>query len=52
VGLNIPTGIPLSYDLDDDLKSLRKTYLGDPEVAKKAAEAVAKQAAVSEVADG
>ncbi len=45
VGLNIPTGIPLSYDLDDDLKPLRKTYLGDPEVAKKAATEVANQAA-------
>jgi 2,3-bisphosphoglycerate-dependent phosphoglycerate mutase len=46
VGLNIPTGIPLRYDLDDDLKPLRKTYLGDPEAAKKAEEAVANQAAV------
>lgn len=45
VGLNIPTGIPLSYDLDDDLKPLGKTYLGDPEAARKAAAAVANQAA-------
>jgi len=52
VKLNIPTGIPLSYDLDDELAPLGKTYLGDPEVAKKAAEAVDNQAAVSEVADG
>ncbi|ACN14658.1 GpmA1 [Desulforapulum autotrophicum HRM2] len=52
VGLNIPTGIPLSYDLDDNLKPLGKTYLGDPEVAKKAAAAVANQAGTSEVADG
>jgi 2,3-bisphosphoglycerate-dependent phosphoglycerate mutase len=44
VGLNIPTGIPLVYELDDDLSSLRSYYLGDPEAAKKAAEAVAKQA--------
>jgi 2,3-bisphosphoglycerate-dependent phosphoglycerate mutase len=43
VGLNIPTGIPLVYELDDDLKPLRHYYLGDPEAAKKAAEAVAKQ---------
>jgi 2,3-bisphosphoglycerate-dependent phosphoglycerate mutase len=44
VGLNIPTGIPLVYELDDDLKPLRHFYLGDPEAARKAAEAVAKQA--------
>jgi 2,3-bisphosphoglycerate-dependent phosphoglycerate mutase len=45
VGLNIPTGIPLVYELDDDLKPLRSYYLGDPDAARKAAEAVAKQAA-------
>lgn len=44
VGLNIPTGIPLVYELDDNLKALNRYYLGDPEAAKKAAEAVAKQA--------
>ena len=44
VGLNIPTGIPLVYELDDELRPLRHDYLGDPEVARKAAEAVAKQA--------
>src|SRR5687767_6290107 len=44
VGLNIPTGIPLVYELDDDLKALRHYYLGDPEAARKAAEAVARQA--------
>jgi 2,3-bisphosphoglycerate-dependent phosphoglycerate mutase len=44
VGLNIPTGIPLVYELDDDLKPARNYYLGDPEAARKAAEAVAKQA--------
>ncbi len=44
VGLNIPTGIPLVYELNDDLKPLRSYYLGDPEAARKAAEAVAKQA--------
>ncbi|HEV7515151.1 MAG TPA: 2,3-diphosphoglycerate-dependent phosphoglycerate mutase [Thermoanaerobaculia bacterium] len=43
VGLNIPTGIPLVYELDDDLKPLRHYYLGDPEAVKKASEAVAKQ---------
>jgi 2,3-bisphosphoglycerate-dependent phosphoglycerate mutase len=44
VGLNIPTGIPLVYELDDDLKPLRSGYLGDPEAARQAAEAVARQA--------
>ena len=44
VELNVPTGIPLVYDLDDDLKPLGSTYLGDPEAARKAAEAVARQA--------
>ena len=43
--LNIPTGIPLVYELDADLKPLQHYYLGDAEAAKKAAEAVAKQAA-------
>lgn len=42
--LNIPTGIPLLYELDDDLKPVSSRYLGDPEAAKKAAEAVANQA--------
>ena len=43
VELNIPTGIPLVYELDDHLHPLRHEYLGDPEVVRKAAEAVAKQ---------
>lgn len=43
VGLNIPTGIPLVYELNDDLKPLRHFYLGDPEAIKKATEAVAGQ---------
>jgi 2,3-bisphosphoglycerate-dependent phosphoglycerate mutase len=43
VGLNIPTGIPLVYELDDDLKPMRHFYLGDPEAIKKATEAVAGQ---------
>ena len=41
--LNIPTGIPLVYELDDDLKPLRHYYLGDPEAAKAAAARVAAQ---------
>jgi 2,3-bisphosphoglycerate-dependent phosphoglycerate mutase len=44
VSLNIPTGIPLVYELNDDLSPVRHYYLGDPEAAKKAAEAVACQA--------
>jgi len=43
-GLNIPTGIPLLYELDDNLKPISSRYLGDEEAAKKAAEAVANQA--------
>jgi 2,3-bisphosphoglycerate-dependent phosphoglycerate mutase len=43
VGLNIPTGMPLVYELDDELKPLRSYYLGDPEKVKKAMEAVASQ---------
>jgi 2,3-bisphosphoglycerate-dependent phosphoglycerate mutase len=45
VELNIPTGIPLVYELDWELKPLRHFYLGDQDAAAKAAEAVAKQAA-------
>ncbi|MDD4870147.1 MAG: 2,3-diphosphoglycerate-dependent phosphoglycerate mutase [Kiritimatiellae bacterium] len=43
VSLNIPTGIPLVYELDKDLKPINNYYLGDPETVKKAQEAVAKQ---------
>src|SRR5512139_3258660 len=46
VELNIPTGMPLVYDLDKDLRPIRSTYLGDPEKVKKAMEAVAAQAKV------
>jgi 2,3-bisphosphoglycerate-dependent phosphoglycerate mutase len=41
--LNIPTGIPLVYELDADLKPLRHSYLGDEEAVRRAAEAVAAQ---------
>jgi 2,3-bisphosphoglycerate-dependent phosphoglycerate mutase len=44
VELNIPTGIPLVYELDDDLKPLRHFYLGDPAAAAAAAARVAQQA--------
>ena len=43
VGLNIPNGIPLVYELDEDLKPIRHYYLGDAEAAAKAAAAVAAQ---------
>jgi 2,3-bisphosphoglycerate-dependent phosphoglycerate mutase len=46
VGLNIPTGIPLVYELDDDLKPITHYYLGDPDEVRKAAEAVANQGKV------
>ena len=42
VGLNIPTGVPLVYELDESLKPIRNYYLGDQEaIAKKAAEVAA-----------
>jgi 2,3-bisphosphoglycerate-dependent phosphoglycerate mutase len=44
VDLNIPTGIPLLYELEDNLKPITSRYLGDPEAAKRAAEVVANQA--------
>jgi len=43
VELNIPTGIPLVYELDEQLKPLRRFYLGDQEAALKKAQAVANQ---------
>ena len=44
VELNIPTGIPLVYELDDQLRPMRHYYLGDPEAAAAAAARVAAQA--------
>jgi 2,3-bisphosphoglycerate-dependent phosphoglycerate mutase len=43
VGLNIPTGMPLVYELDEDLKPIRHYYLGDPAEVEKAMQAVANQ---------
>ncbi len=43
VELNIPTGIPLVYELDAELKPIRSYYLGDAEAARAAAAAVAQQ---------
>ena len=46
VRLNIPTGIPLVYELDNNLEPIRHYYLADPEEVKRAMEAVANQAKV------
>jgi 2,3-bisphosphoglycerate-dependent phosphoglycerate mutase len=43
IGVNIPTGVPLIYELDDRMKPLRSYYLGDEETVKKAMDAVAAQ---------
>ena len=43
VGLNIPTGLPLVYELDDNLKPIKHYYLGDPEEVRKAMDAVMNQ---------
>jgi len=42
-GFNIPTGIPLAYELDDNLEPVSSGFLGDPETVAKAAAAVAAQ---------
>ena len=44
VGLNIPTGIPMVYEFNNDMSPIRRYYLGDQEAAQRAAEAVANQA--------
>ena len=43
IGMNVPTGMPLVYDLDENLKPTNRNYLGDPEKGAKAMEAVANQ---------
>ncbi len=43
ISLNIPTGVPLVYELDENLKPIKHYYLGDPEAIKKAMDAVANQ---------
>ena len=47
IDLNIPTGIPLAYELDDDLKPVKHSYLGDPEQVRAAMVGVAAQAKAS-----
>ena len=42
-GFNIPTGIPMAYELDNDLKPVSREFLGDPDTVAKAAAAVAAQ---------
>jgi 2,3-bisphosphoglycerate-dependent phosphoglycerate mutase len=44
VGFNIPTGIPMDYELDDDLNPISRRFLGDPDAIARAAAAVAAQA--------
>jgi len=48
VRLNIPTGIPLVYELDGELKPIKSYYLGDPEQVAKATAAVARQGKAKE----
>ncbi len=43
ISLNIPTGVPLVYELDEYLKPIKHYYMGDPEAIKKAMDAVANQ---------
>ena len=43
VGINIPTGVPLVYELDDDLKAIIHRYLGDAEELEAKIQSVAKQ---------
>jgi len=42
-GLNIPTGVPLVYELDDDMKPIKHYYLGDQDAINNAINAVANQ---------
>ncbi len=46
VGLNIPTGVPLIYEFEDDMSPIRHYYLGDQQEIEKAAQAVANQASL------
>jgi 2,3-bisphosphoglycerate-dependent phosphoglycerate mutase len=52
VELNIPTGIPLVYELDEDLKPIRHYYLGDAQRVQKAMQAVASQASLKAQQEG
>ncbi|HSS65347.1 MAG TPA: 2,3-diphosphoglycerate-dependent phosphoglycerate mutase [Gammaproteobacteria bacterium] len=52
VGLNIPTGMPLVYELDENLRPVKSEYLGDPEAVAKAQAAVAAQGRARQQAAG
>jgi 2,3-bisphosphoglycerate-dependent phosphoglycerate mutase len=43
VGLNIPTGVPLVYELDEHLEPIKHYYLGDPDAIARAMDEVARQ---------
>ncbi len=43
MGVNMPTGIPMLYELDENMKVLKREFIGDPEEVKAAIEAVANQ---------
>ena len=48
VEMNIPTGIPLLYEFNENLKPVLKRFIGDEEIIKKATEMVAKQGKVNQ----
>ena len=50
IDVNIPTGIPLVYELDEELRPIKHYYLGDPEDVKRAMQQVASQGKVKESA--
>ena len=52
IGLNIPTGVPLVYRLDDDLNPISSEYLGDPDEIRRAQESVAAQGTAGRTSDG
>jgi len=51
IGLNIPTGVPLVYRLDDDLHAISREYLGDPDEIRRAQESVAAQGTAGRESD-
>ena len=52
VGLNIPTGVPLLYRLDDDMNAISREFLGDPDEIRRAVESVAAQGKADRKSDG
>ena len=51
VGLNIPTGVPLVYRMDDDLNAVSRDYLGNPDDIRRAMESVAAQGTTARESD-